>query len=426
MRMRKYFIMATLVSAFVAETGVAQTKADRTTAYMALGTYNREKDPASLAKAKTSIDKACLPESSVKDEPQTWVYRGEIYTAVFQKEFSDQLALVKDVTDPGKKQLTAYGNMNPVNVIEATAAFLKGYNLDSKKVYTDKIMPGIRDCNYALQNIGVSNYNQKKYLEALAPFEKAIESLVVYGNKVDTGLYVNTANCALYGKDFNKALIYYSKLADFKYGKGHTYYQIAQIHKGLNDETKAKEAINKGLELYPSDSELLVEVVNDLIKQGKMSDAVTKLNTIISARPEDGDLRLVVGQVYSRMANPNDAEGKPTAKPKNFEELIAKSEEQLLKAAQLKPAAFEPHYELSYLYYNQGVEYYNRSNSTIADAAKYSTMWEAPIKKGIEWLEKANKINPKDRDVLNMLKISYGQIGDTDNYNRIKELLKKG
>lgn len=424
--MKKYSIF--LASLIIAGTAMAQPKsgAARTSAYMALDHWlsNTPKDPAELKKAMDMIDIASSPESTVSGEAKTWAYRGKIYEEAFGKDLADQSALLKEITDPGKRQMTAFQKVAPDKLMLSVDAYLKCKELDTKNAYSGEYtVPGLQKCNFYLQNMGVSRYNQKEYSAALPIFEKAISTYVT--GKVDTGLYVNTANCALYGKDYSKALQYYNKLADMKYGKAHTYYQIAQIYKGMNDEAKAKETIAKGLAIYPNDSELLVEDVNDLIKQGKMAEAVNKLNTIVNARPQDGDLRLIVGQVYSRMANPNDAEGKPAPKPANFEELIAKSEEQLLKAVELKPTAYEPLYELSYLYYNQGAEYYNRSNSTIKDAAKYSTMWEAPIKKGIEWQEKALKVNPKDRDIMNMLKTSYGQIGDTENYNRIKEMLKK-
>jgi len=419
--MKKHFLAAALIIAGMSA-GMAQN-ATRTTAYNALQAYLRDKDPAMLTKAKENIDKATEHETT-KGETKTWVYRGQIYSELYKKETADAIAQIKDVTDPGKRQMMAYADMSSANLMEASKAYLQARNLDAKQVYADDIRNGLRDVNFVLQNMGVANYNQKKYAEALPLFEAALQTLPALTNKLDTNLYVNAANSALYGKNFEKAAEFYGKLADMKYGKGHTYYQLASIYRGMNNEAKAKEAIQKGLAQYPNDPELLVEDVNTMLKAGQMAQAVEKLNTIIAARPNDAGLRLIVGQVYSRMANPQDAQGKNIEKPANFEDLIVKSEEQLKKAVELNPNDFASNYELGYLYYNQSAEYYNRSNSTIKDAAKYGTMWEVPLKKGVEYLEKALSLSPKDRDTMNMLKSSYGLLGDTEKYNQIKERMK--
>lgn len=405
----------------------AQTygKATRTTAYMALDNYKKEKDPALLAKAKDNIDKASSDQSSVKDETVTWLYKGNIYKEVAIKEFSDQLATIKDVTDPGKKQMMAYGMVNPGSVMEAATSYLTAFKMDTKQIYPDDIRAGARDVNTSLQYIGVSNFNQKKYAEALPAFEKALELLTIFGNKVDTGLYVNTANSALNAKNNEKAVQYLTKLTEIKYGKGHTYFQLSTVYHDMGNDAKAKETTDKGLALYPTDPDLLVGVVNGLIKENKMSEAVDKLNAIIAARPNDADLRVVVGQVYAVMANPQDAASKMLEKPKNYEELVAKAEEQFKKSIELKPNTFDNQFELGKLYYNQGIEYYNRSNSTtLADAAKYKTMYEAPLKSSVQYMEKALELSPKDHDTMGVLKACYGLLGDTDKYNAMKERLK--
>jgi hypothetical protein len=73
---------------------------------------------------------------------------------------------------------------------------------------------------------------------------------------------------------------------------------------------------------------------------------------------------------------------------------------------------------------NQSVEYYNRSISTIKDAAKYGTMWEKPLPDAIKYLEKAHELNPKDMNCMLALKQCYGNAGENDKYNAIKEKIK--
>jgi hypothetical protein len=83
-------------------------------------------------------------------------------------------------------------------------------------------------------------------------------------------------------------------------------------------------------------------------------------------------------------------------------------------------------YNLGVLYYNQSLEYYNRStSSTLTDAAKYNTMWEKPIPEAVKYLEMAKELNPKDLATLNALKACYGHMGNNDKYNELKDEIQK-
>lgn len=410
---------------------VAQStgKAARTTSYISLDNYRKTKDIADLTKAKDAIDR-CMTNEDMKADPVTWKYRGNIYLELYKYDLKIEIDKLTDIADAGKKQATALSKVQMSNLFEATNAFIECQKKDAKKYHVDNEMQtfgwknGLFDCNYALQNIGVQHFNQKDYAGGVPAFEKAIELQPAIATKADTSLYVNAGNCALNAKDYPKAARFYEKLVEIKYGKGGTYNTLAGIYREMKDDAKAKETVEKGLALYPQDADLLVGVVNDLIKQNKMTEAVDKLNTIVAARPNDAGLRLVVGQVYALLANPQDAEGKLLDKPTNFDDLNLKAEEQLKKANELKPNDFDINYELGKLYYNQGYHYYNLSNEAIKDAAKYGALWEPALRKGMVNLEKALEINPKDRNTMQLLKVTYGKVGENDKYNQIKEKLK--
>lgn len=421
-------LTALLISA---GTMVAQStgKAARTTSYISLDNYRKTKDIADLTKAKDAIDR-CMTNEDMKADPVTWKYRGNIYLELYKYDLKIEIDKLTDIADAGKKQATALSKVQMSNLFEATNAFIECQKKDAKKYHVDNEMQtfgwknGLFDCNYALQNIGVQHFNQKDYAGGVPAFEKAIELQPAIATKADTSLYVNAGNCALNAKDYPKAARFYEKLVEIKYGKGGTYNTLAGIYREMKDDAKAKETVEKGLALYPQDADLLVGVVNDLIKQNKMTEAVDKLNTIVAARPNDAGLRLVVGQVYALLANPQDAEGKLLDKPTNFDDLNLKAEEQLKKANELKPNDFDINYELGKLYYNQGYHYYNLSNEAIKDAAKYGALWEPALRKGMVNLEKALEINPKDRNTMQLLKVTYGKVGENDKYNQIKEKLK--
>ena len=65
------------------------------------------------------------------------------------------------------------------------------------------------------------------------------------------------------------------------------------------------------------------------------------------------------------------------------------------------------------------------SQSTLSTAAKYKTLWEKPLPNAAKFLEAASLLMPKDLNTLNALKACYSQMGDNDNYLRVKNEIKK-
>lgn len=418
--MKKVLVIA---AALVVSTGALFAQKPKvTTAYNALNSYNRDKDPADLQKAKTNIDDATV-HADTKDDAKTWFYRGNVYLALYQAEYNATMASHKDVTDAGKKQSMSYVETPTTNLAEATNAYLKAKQLDKVQVY-DGISKGLGDCYFYTQNVGIANYNQEKYAEAYPMFDLAM-SISASNGVTDTQNINNTAVSAMNAKMYDKAIPNFKKLTDINYGKGNTWLLLAQCHNDKGDSVAYKSTIAAGLKKYPNDADLLTEDVNIKLKEGKAAEAVAQLEALTSQRKDDPELFFVVGNVYDRMANPSDKDGKPMDKPKNYEELHGKAAENYKKAIELKPDYFDAIYNLGILYYNQSIEYYNRSNSTIADAAKYGTMWEAPLKVSVEYLEKARSMEPKDVNTILALKICYGNLGDSENYDKMKEELKK-
>jgi Flp pilus assembly protein TadD len=262
------------------------------------------------------------------------------------------------------------------------------------------------------------------YGDAYPMFQLASD-IVASDKKFDTLNTSNAAVAAYNAKIYDKASMNYKKLADAGYGKGNTWMMLGRIYAESGDSSKYTSTISEGLKKYPNDADLLTEDVNIKMHNGQVAAAIDELNALVAQRPNDAQLNFVVGNVYDRMANPTGADGKPTEKPKNYEEMLGKAEMYYKKSLELDPKNFDATYNLGVLYYNQSVEYYNRSQSTIADAAKYNTLWEKPLPDAVKYLEAAHTLEPKDLTVLNALKAVYAQQSDTDNYNRIKDEIKK-
>ena len=402
-------------------------KNERNNAYFNMNNYNNSKDKVAdaylLDRAKAAIDKAAV-HPDTKDDQQTWVYRGQIYMLIYQKEFKEKMDAHKDITDPGKKSSVAHLESNPANLVEATNAFLRAKSLDVKKVSVDDWTRGLGDCYFYLQNSAISRFNQKMYAEAYPMFELSAD-IVASDHKFDTLNTSNAASAAYNAKIYDKAAANYKKLTDAGYGKGNTWMMLGRVYAESGDSAKYIATISEGMKKYPNDADLLTEDVNLKMHKGQVAAAIEELNALVAQRPNDAQLNFVVGNVYDRMANPLGPDGKPTTKPKNYEELLNKAAEYYKKSIELDPKNFDATYNLGVLYYNQSVEYSNRAESSIADAAKYKDLWEKPLPDAVKYLEAAHALEPKDLTVLNALKAAYGQMSDTDNYNRIKEEIKK-
>lgn len=419
--MKRYL---TIIAALALSSGLLAQKSEVTNAWGAFyNGYKKTKNPAELVKAKGHIDNATT-HADTKDDPKTWAYRGDIYLALYQKDFNEKMNSHKDITDGNKKQSMSYSETPTANLIEATNAFLKSKALDTRKIYSDNITnPGLNNCNFNLQNAGLSMFNIQKYTEATPLFELASD-ISAADKRLDTGCVSNAALSAQNAKMWDNALKNYKTLADAGYEKGKTWAKMAGIYVEMGDSAKYKSTIAEGLKKYPSDQDLLVEDVNIKMKEGRDKEAVDQLSALIAQRPNDPNLNLVVGNVYDRLANPKKADGSDADKPSNYEDLLAKAIEYYKKAIELDPNNYDANYNLGVLYYNQSVYYYNMSQSTIKDAAKYNDMWEKPLPEAVKYLEAAHKIMPKEIDPLLALKMTYGQMSDNDNYLRVKEEIK--
>lgn len=426
--MKKYVVFAALTLAGIAP--VSAQSAKRTTAYNALETYKREKNPADLTKAKANIDEA-MQDAGVAGETKSWVYKGNIYVAVFERDLGLEKDKITDVTDAGKKTMMAYSTVSSSELTDAVNAYVKGWGMDTKKAWTDDLRTGLGNCYNHSFNLGLSYYNNKKYAEAIPAFEQAALIAQTKDNRVDTNALNNAALCAYYGNSYDKGIELYKKLADAKVGKAKTWMSMARMYEGKGDQAGYKSAISQGLALYPQDADLLTADINNMLKDNKFQEAVDKLTKLIEQKQDDANLRFVVGNVYDRIANPTDKDGNFTDKPANFEDMTKKAVEQYTKATELKPDYFDAFYNLGILNNNIAAEYSKRASAitgtdkaSIAKKDELDKKTNESLKAAETPLEKAHTIQPKDRQTMQALKQVYGLLGETDKYMKMKEELK--
>jgi tetratricopeptide (TPR) repeat protein len=396
------------------------------TAWKNLQDYKTSGDPASLQKAKDAIDLATANEDT-KQEAKTWLYRGQIYMALYELALKNES---EKQADPAKKVALGY-QLTPSNDLDvAQEAFRKTLELDKKSAYTKEAKDPLKRSASHYENKGVSLYNSKLYAEAVPAFEKAYEVRTALNPGVtDTTNLVNIAVSAEKGKVYDKAKTYYQKLIEIKHGKGGANYtSLANVYMASGDTTGAMEVIKKGRAAFPGDIDLLITETNHYLKKDQKEAAINNLKTAIEKKPNDANLYLVLANTYDRMANPKDAEGRDAAKPANYEQLITDAEAYYKKAIEISPDNVDALYSLGALYFNHGVGI-GRAADSIKDMAKYNAENKRAgeqFTKALPHLEKAHALSPTDRSTMIALKQIYARLNQPDKVKEISDKLNAG
>lgn len=417
--MKKIFLFSTL--ALVGATSYGQS-AKVTSANKYYGDYMRENDPDYLIKAKEAIDLAS-EHPDTKENAKTFVYKGQIYMAIFEKNLKKNTEKSTE-QDVKKKEAAGYAATSTDELAVAYESYKKAKTLDTKNNYGSETTNGINRALVYASNKGVYDYNAKMYDVALKSFELAY----TISESKDTNLLINCAVSSELSKNYPKAKEYYQKQIDAKVGRGKTYSSLANIYFMVPDTAGGLDVIKKGRAAYPNDISLLITETNFYLKSNQTKEAIENLNIAIKAESANANLYLVRGNMYDNLANPKDKDNKDMEKPKDYQDLFKKAEADYQKAIELKPDYFDALYNLGALYNNNGVHIAKMADK-ITDNAKYqaeNAKATEEFNKAVPVLEKALEISPKDRNTMNALKVIYSRTQQMEKLKAINEKLKNG
>lgn len=395
--MKRTIILLTFI--FVATLGFAQ-KGKVTSAL----SY---KDEGDLQKALETIKETIDPSNEKSDKtidwPNTWEARGEIYQAIFQSEDENVKSLVDD----------------PLTT--ALESYKKALELDEKGRNENSIKLKLTLLSNALTNQAIDGFNNEDYDKALRSFEQilSINEMPIIKedneNLVDTVVIYNAGLAAYYGENYDKAIDYYEEAAKYGYNGGKIYGLIANAYQMKKDTASALQALQEGFEKYPSDKEVLDNLINIYLNQQKSDDAMKYLDLAIEKDPNYAPYYFAKGTLYESLEN------------------IDKAIELYEKAIEVDPEYFDAYYNLGVVYYNQGVNQIevarsippNENERYEAELAKADIWWE----KAIPYMEKCRELKPDDTITLESLKNLYYRMITKDKdkwepkYKEIDEIL---
>ena len=346
-------------------------------------------EKGALDKAKMAIDKTVVHPETM-DSTSAWLTHGDVYYALHSSSSSEYKSLA---ANPLKTSLESYKKAN---------------ELDKTGKYSDKIERGISWIQNKALNRGISKYGSKQYSEAIDKFKLAEDAGKFLG-KTDTLAIYNIGLASEMKGDYDQAIIQYQRCLDLEYGGSDMCSYIVYVLKKQEKHKEVADQLAKCRAKFPKDYDLIIMELNNYLLDGHYAKALINLNLALEIDSNNHNLYISKGYANEKLGNQNAAE------------------ESYLAALKIQPNNFNGNYNLGSLYINKGVEINNKANKVedLSKADEMAKQAEELFRKALPYFEKANEVKPKNRGVLNALKMLYVRLGNTEKYIEIKKTLKE-
>lgn len=410
---------------------------------MHLESYSSQQDTSELALAKQSIDDAAVNEKT-KDEPKTYLYRGEVYMAYFTQHLSDLVSKaikVSGAKNANQARSDAYSNIDTNTICVAANCFMKVIQMVPNDYYAEEAKQGqnLPTCLIHLENKAPREYSAGRYASALALYQKILQVSALLNKTTDSAYKQNIEAAALSADAANNtavALTYYQKLIDLKYGGAMPYRSLMNMYNKQNDSAKVWDYMEKGRAMYPNDLSMIITETNFYLTRHEYDKALNNLTSAIKqveASPDKNkqhtellsSLYQNLGGIYDRKAFPKDAKDNDLPKPADFDSAFAQADTNYGNALAVNPDNFDVLKARGALYFNRAVPIIKQANELPINATdKYNKLMalaKVYFLQAQPYLERAYKIKPGDIENANALKNVYAT---TDQNDKMKAMQK--
>lgn len=354
-------------------------------------------------KEPNSIETETLDDGSLKE---TYIYPDMKY--IFQNGALQQWERVDPIAE------------DPLRV--AIDAYKKTLELDDGGKLESKVKEGLISVKELLKKQGVNNYYSDDYEGALASFEDVLEvnELPLFAGELDTvmiqysGIISREIASATDNDELYKSAIeYYKQLADADYGGPNTYLQMKMDYMNLGDTLGALGILKEAYAKYPDTVNIIANLADTYIQLKQIDEGISFMENAIESNPQIPESHYWMGRM---LINKEDVE--------SLDKAIASYK----RAGELGPEIYYVWYDLGYIYYLQGADFFDRSNEETDDAtrAQLIELGSEKYQEAIPILERAYELNDENMEVkyetLDLLQRIYYKEEMTDQYNRVKEL----
>lgn len=426
-----------------------------------LSMHAQESSSVVLLNYNTVVKKVEKSDADIQDPKKnvkaaTWLKRGELYQDVFMigleqlQEgmapatvtlfYKEPLGIETDTLEDALHETYNYEHMtytfvngalqewkrkdpiheDPLRV--ATDAYVKALELDDKAKLGDKIKDNLNELKNQLKRDGVNHYYADSYDDALCSFENVLEinSLDLFAGELDTIMvqYSGIISREIAAKTDNdelymRAIGYYTQLAEAGFGGPNTYLQIKMDYLSLGDTLKALEIMKEAYTIYPDTANIIANIADTYIQLKQIDEGIEFMEGVIANNSNIPETFYWNGRILIN---------------KEEVEFVDRAIESYKRAAELDPSIYYVWYDMGYIYYLQGADFYDRSNTEEHEATRERLLelGKEKYSVAIPALEKAYELNDVNETVkfetLDLLQRIYYKEQMMEQYERVKEL----
>ena len=412
---------------------------------------------ANTVKKKVEKNDADIQDAKKSLKAATWMKRGELYQDVFNigleqtQEgmdtkmltlfYKQPLSIDKETLEDGSQQevynyehmkyvfvngvLQQWIRVNPMReepLKVAIEAYAKALELDDDGKLEPKIKERLIEVKSMLKRQGVNSYYTDDYEGALDCFEDVlnINKLDLFAGELDTIMvqYSGIISREIASKTdsdelYKKAIGYYKELAAADFGGPNTYLQMKMDYMSLGDTLNALEILKEAYEKYPDTVNVIANVADTYIQTKDIDGGIAFMESVVEKNPNIAESYYWLGRM---LINKEEVES------------VDKAIEAYNKAGEIDPSIYYIWYDLGYIYYLQGADFFERSNEETDNAirAKLIELGKEKYVASIPILEKAYELNKENESVkyetLDLLQRIYYKQEMTEQYERVKAL----
>lgn len=399
-----------------------------------------------LTEYKAAIEKSepLLANASESDK----IYLGFYKSLVPFIEAQEAASRPENRANPQAALMKIFNANNIFQLADNTSKVVELEKTSGKQVLTKSINEDIADMKPMLLNYAVNLGKQKNYKDATT----VLYSLYLL-DKTDLEKLYYAANYAVNDKDYDKALTYYNELIKQNYSgerseymatsklsgeevtfasladrekavkmgthekprteqikskRGEIYKNVALIYNSKGDVTAATKAVAEARAANPDDLTLAMTQADLYMKSNNVEGYKQVISQVIAKSPNDPNLFYNLG-VLAAQANEN-----------------VEAEKYYKKAIEIDPNYINAYLNLSVLKLNGDtaiVDEMNKLGTSAKDNKRYDELKvkrEAIFKSTLPYLEKANKLDPKNEDVYRTLLNVYNYLEMTSEAKALK------
>ncbi len=315
----------------------------------------------------------------------------------------------------------------------ALESFNKSLELDAKNTYRNENIQGldiIRNFYFERGQNALQNNDFESCYQIFTTTNDIFQ--VIVANSDPTQMLTTVDSISLFYKAYSAQLIgkseeakaVYQSLVDMGFNDKFVYTLYGKMLSDEEDYDAALAVIRRGQQLFPEDTDLMIDELNIYLARGNADEAVDRFNAAIEKEPNNADLRFALGTILDRLYEKSEEEGDT--------EKAALYREQMIAAYQgcidVNPEYFKAVYNLGVLFFNEAVEMSKAMNNLPLNARdEYKRMEESMIESmtlAKPYLEKAHQLDATDLGTMKALKEIYLRQNDMENFKKINDAIK--